>query len=65
MAKARANARAYANVYLRRGKLKRKPCWCGAVGQMHHDDYSRPLAVVWLCRNHHLDLHAGKALAAA
>ncbi len=41
----RANARAYAGVYLRRGKLERKPCErCGADNaEMHHDDYSRPL----------------------
>ena len=61
-ARRRANARSYAKVYLRRGKLKRQPCeMCGvAVVQMHHDDYSKPLAVRWLCRACHLGLH-GKA----
>jgi len=23
----------------------------------HHEDYSRPLDVIWLCRQHHADLH--------
>lgn len=57
--KRRSNARAYANVYLRRGKLKRLPCEvCGAWAQMHHDDYSKPLEVRWLCRRHHGHHHA-------
>lgn len=51
------NARSYANVYLKRGKLKRLPCWCGARAEMHHPDYHRPLLVEWLCREHHLELH--------
>lgn len=54
----RAISRSYAGVYRRRGKLTPKPCWCGSRKvQMHHADYSKPLAVVWLCRKHHLDLH--------
>ncbi|WP_336741350.1 hypothetical protein [Aureimonas altamirensis] len=24
----------------------------------HHDDYSKPLAIRWLCRKHHTQLHA-------
>src|SRR5262245_57418077 len=39
---------------LKRGKIKRQPCEvCGSTAQMHHDDYSRPLEVRWLCRPHH------------
>ncbi len=55
----RDRARSYANVYLRRGKLSRQPCEvCGSGdSQMHHPDYSKPLEVVWLCREHHLDEH--------
>lgn len=49
-------ARSYANTYLRRGKLQRQPCAkCGSQeSQMHHEDYSKPLEVKWLCRHCHL-----------
>jgi hypothetical protein len=52
-------ARSYANVYLRRGKIMRRPCErCGSPdAEMHHDDYSKPLEVRWLCRDHHNLLH--------
>jgi len=58
-AKSKSNARAYANRYERLGKLKREPCAdCGAQqSQKHHEDYSKPLAVQWLCRKCHLLLH--------
>lgn len=57
------NARSYAGVYLRRGRIVRRPCReCGdAKAQMHHDDYDRPLEVTWLCRKCHLRLHADEA----
>ena len=56
--KARGIARAYANVYLRRGKIERQGCEvCGGSAEMHHDDYSKPLEVRWLCRVHHLAHH--------
>jgi len=53
------NARSYANEYLRRGKIQRKPCeQCGAPkSEMHHEDYTKPLQVRWLCRKHHMELH--------
>ncbi len=52
-------ARAYANVYKRRGKLIQQPCAkCGdAKSEMHHHDYSKPLEVEWLCRKCHLAEH--------
>ena len=42
------------------GKLKRGVCdVCGAVEvDGHHTDYEKPLEVVWLCREHHLEAHA-------
>ena len=51
---------------LRKGRLTREPCEvCGAVHGVdgavlhaHHEDYSKPLDVVWLCRRHHRRLHA-------
>lgn len=56
------NARALARVYWLRGKLRQTPCrHCGdANSQRHHPDYSRPLFVIWLCRQCHLKLHAAK-----
>jgi hypothetical protein len=45
---------------LRRGLIKRQPCRiCGSRAMAHHEDYSKPLAVIWLCPKHHRHLHAG------
>lgn len=40
---------------IRAGKIKRGVCEvCGSEKtDGHHDDYSKPLAVRWLCRKHH------------
>jgi len=59
-AKLKANARAYANEYMRRGKLVKKPCeQCGNPdSQKHHEDYNKPLEVIWLCRKCHLEKHS-------
>lgn len=45
---------------LRRGLIQRKPCeLCGAEpADAHHDDYSRPLDVRFMCRKHHRQHHA-------
>ena len=52
---------AHLKVYgaIKTGKLKREPCSkCGeAKSQAHHEDYSRPLDVLWLCASHHKELH--------
>jgi hypothetical protein len=58
----RANARSYANTYKSRGKLMQENCKeCGDPdSQMHHEDYDKPLDVIWLCRDCHLDLHGAK-----
>jgi hypothetical protein len=55
----KANARSYANVYLRRGYITRGSCEvCGDTNaEMHHDDYSKPTEIRWLCRVHHLEHH--------
>jgi hypothetical protein len=44
---------------IRRGELVRKPCEvCGdPKTDGHHDDYSKPLEVRWLCRVHHIEHH--------
>lgn len=48
---------------LRNGSLVRQPCeLCGAERvDAHHDDYSQPLQVRWLCRGHHLAHHRAKS----
>jgi len=41
-------------------KLKPQPCEiCGTLENIekHHEDYSQPLKVRWLCAIHHLDIH--------
>jgi hypothetical protein len=44
---------------IRCGKLVKQPCEkCGALKvQAHHDDYSKPLDVRWLCIPHHNQHH--------
>ncbi len=57
-ARMKANARAYLHVYVRRGKVLRKPCEvCGELrAEPHHEDYRKPLVVRWLCVRHHMEL---------
>lgn len=45
---------------IRSGRLVREPCHvCGKRRvDAHHDDYSKPLMVRWLCRTHHNEFHA-------
>lgn len=51
-------ARHAVNNAIRDGKLERGMCEvCGEVGQAHHEDYSRPLDVRWLCLKHHRQEH--------
>lgn len=56
----RANARAAVKVRLVRGTMTRGPCEVCATTvdvEAHHDDYSRPFDVRWLCRAHHRAHH--------
>lgn len=48
------------NNAIRSGKLIKKPCdVCGTIKLVHahHDDYSKPLDVRWLCATHHRAHH--------
>lgn len=42
------------------GRIVRQPCWCcGAIEvEAHHPDYDARLDVVWLCHEHHVQVHA-------
>lgn len=52
----RVRARALVGKAIREGRLVRGPCevvGCTERATAHHEDYSRPLEVRWLCRVHH------------
>lgn len=51
---------------IRQGLIVRQPCErCGDENsQAHHEDYSKPLEVNWLCRTHHWCRHAEMKAAA-
>jgi branched-chain amino acid transport system permease protein len=40
-----------------KGSIIPELCFCGAKAQAHHEDYSKPLEVQWLCTTHHNELH--------
>lgn len=55
-------ARQAVNSKLRNGLMKRGQCEvCSSKRtQAHHDDYSKPTVVRWLCAKHHKALHIGE-----
>lgn len=53
----KTEARSKVNVAIRTGKLIRQLCWCGKVGEAHHEDYTKAYQIVWLCRKHHAERH--------
>lgn len=56
--KEKIKARDAVKYALRTGKLQKEPCHCGKIEvQAHHDDYSKPLDVEWLCIKHHKKLY--------
>lgn len=60
----RIKARDEVRKALLRGDMVRGTCeveGCDRVGHAHHDDYTKPLAVRWLCRVHHEALHESAA----
>ena len=56
----RHNARRVTRRALADGKIVSIPCFvCGSSEvEAHHTDYSRPLDVVWLCAEHHREVHS-------
>lgn len=53
------HARAVVRQHVFDGRLERQPCKvCGIPNaQAHHEDYSKPLEVHWLCPKHHKEAH--------
>ena len=48
------------NNALKSGRIKKSPCEvCGSTYRIHghHEDYSKPLEVRWLCPKHHREVH--------
>lgn len=46
---------------LNSGKIERMPCcMCGTTEKVHahHDDYTKPLEIMWLCVVHHKSRHS-------
>lgn len=43
-------------VELRAGRIKKETCFCGEQKvEAHHEDYSKPLHIIWLCKKHHTE----------
>jgi len=61
--KMKMQARVAVSHAVARGKLVHGPCEsegpaCSGRIEGHHDDYSKPLDVRWLCRRHHDEVHS-------
>lgn len=50
------NARIRVYIAIRNKTLRKTPCIeCGNTkSEAHHEDYSKPLEVIWLCKKHHV-----------
>lgn len=57
--KVKAAARRRVRTEIEAGRLTREPCLvCGSARtDAHHEDYGRPLDVMWFCRTHHKEHH--------
>jgi len=52
-------ARTMVRTSLKNGRIIKQPCTvCGLEkSEAHHEDYSKPLEIIWLCRKHHGEKH--------
>ncbi len=58
--KDKEDARVFSRLAVKFGYLEKESCHCGSEeSQIHHSDYTDPLNVKWLCREHHLEEHGG------
>jgi hypothetical protein len=57
--KIKAKAHNLIHKAIKNNTLVKQPCSiCGNKdSEAHHEDYSKPLDVIWLCRKHHLERH--------
>lgn len=54
----KAKAHREVTLAIRNFRLLKRPCWCGDIKvEAHHEDYSKPLEVIWLCVKHHKAEH--------
>jgi hypothetical protein len=58
----KSRAQTVLNIAVRSGKILRKPCSvCNDPNSHgHHEDYEKPLDVLWLCPIHHKEAHTKK-----
>ncbi len=56
--KLKVSARRLARAAFKEGVIHREDCVkCGKWAEMHHEDYSKPLEIMWLCRKCHKEHH--------
>lgn len=54
----KSKAHSAVNNAIKTGKLIKESCKiCGEIAEAHHEDYSKPLDVIWLCSQHHSERH--------
>jgi len=53
----KSNARSHVYQALKADKITKEPCCvCGEESvQAYHEDYNKPLEVIWLCRKHRVE----------
>lgn len=56
--KIRRKANDAVNYAIRQGEIRRGMCEiCGKKAEAHHCNYGKPLDVMWLCKEHHIEWH--------